>query len=95
MTWWPLLVIAFGGLIALYSQLMGDTAMLGFGVFIALGGFGLWVSVLKGDEQRVKGLQRTGVACPICREPVALADHSNPTMFKCPACGHKWTVRVS
>ena len=31
----------------MYSQLMGDTRVLVFGGLVALGGFGLWVAVLK------------------------------------------------
>lgn len=45
--WWPLLLIVFGIAITMYSQLMGDTRVLVFGGLVALGGFGLWVAVLK------------------------------------------------
>ena len=45
--WWPRLVIVFGIAMAMYSQLMGDTRVLVFGGLVALGGFGLWVAVLK------------------------------------------------
>jgi DNA-directed RNA polymerase subunit RPC12/RpoP len=40
-------------------------------------------------------LKSTGLVCPKCKQPVAIIDEKNPTMFRCPACGYEWTARVN
>jgi predicted RNA-binding Zn-ribbon protein involved in translation (DUF1610 family) len=39
-------------------------------------------------------LKRAGVVCPKGRQPLAIIDDRNPTMFRCPACGHERMARL-
>src|SRR3954471_6920144 len=37
----------------------------------------------------------TGLVCPKCRQPVAIINEKNPTLFRCAACRHEWTARIN
>ena len=37
----------------------------------------------------------TGLVCPKCRQPIAMAGHVGPqgVTLHCPGCGHTWLAR--
>jgi hypothetical protein len=89
----PLLAILLGVFLAAYSQLMGDTGLLVFGLFLAVGGVALAFEVLRSQEkEKLNGLEKTGLVCPSCRESVAVIESSMPPVItmRCPLCGYRW-----
>jgi hypothetical protein len=72
---------------------MGDTSLLVFGLFLAAGGVAFWFEVLRSQEkEKLKGLTKTGLVCPSCRELVAVIESSMPPVItlRCPLCAYRW-----